>query len=241
MIFSHGHFMAIATKAHERDDSLVAVVFAVLSLEAFLSECVAAIQSPEIRTPEPGPTFAEILSEVDELRSSFTLRCQLARILLAGHPYDKGKAPYQDLVLLVKLRNALVHYKPDDMCLDSQTGEFKPKRPRVLEELATRGIAKTPRAGDLSSWISFIKPPVSLWAIKTAQTMMKSLTQLLPDSLLRSSFSHSLGLCAACAADIEAEDPGPDHLCPECSAKYGSSGEVMMRLLNRAREGTREE
>lgn len=233
--------MAIASKAHERGDSLVAVVFSVLSLEAFLNECVEAIHSDEFSTPEPGPTFAEILNEVDELRSSFTLRCQLARILLAGHPYDKGKAPYQDLALLVRLRNALVHFKPDNFRFDPNVGDFTQSRPKVLKELASRGIVEAPREGDWSSWIVFIKPPVSSWAIETAQAMMKSLTQMLPDSLLRSSFSDSLGLCAECAADVGAEQPGPDRPCPKCGAKYANFGEVMLRQYNKAQEEARED
>lgn len=53
-------------------------------------------------------------------RSAFSLleRYQLALVVARREPFDPGQGPFQDAALLVRLRNALVHFKPETLGAD---------------------------------------------------------------------------------------------------------------------------
>lgn len=93
--------------------ALVIIVFAVVSLEAFLNEATEVAQDvQEVKTePETVAAFAELMEECDRL--PIETRFKLSTWLLTGKRADMGKQPYQDFSLLVGVRNALVHFKPN--------------------------------------------------------------------------------------------------------------------------------
>lgn len=61
-----------------------------------------------------------------------------ALVLLEAKPFDKGAAPYQDVVALSKLRNSLMHFKSE--------WENSRKTHKTVTELL-RGKFKVPKAG----------------------------------------------------------------------------------------------
>jgi hypothetical protein len=40
-------------------------------------------------------------------------KLEFALLLKQGQPFDRGARPYQDVAALIKLRNGLVHFKPE--------------------------------------------------------------------------------------------------------------------------------
>lgn len=92
---------------------LGAIAFSVAFLEATVNECF-------ILASEPGPfdrlqqTHREALRAVwndSTEHLSLVSKFELALAVCRLPPFEKGKAPYQDAAALVRLRNAVVHYR----------------------------------------------------------------------------------------------------------------------------------
>jgi hypothetical protein len=93
-----------------------AVLSAVASLEATINELFIDAQHKDPYTFEGAdPEFAPLLAEVWEgiERNSTLVKYQIALILARKPPFDKGDSKYQEATFLIRLRNALVHYKPE--------------------------------------------------------------------------------------------------------------------------------
>lgn len=92
--------------------ALVSVVFSVIALESFVNEMTeyAQIMSP---APPEAATFAQIMGDAEEDHASLDFKLRLAHWIVTGRPMDKGSQPYQDFALLMRLRNDLVHTKPN--------------------------------------------------------------------------------------------------------------------------------
>ena len=70
----------------------------------------AQIMSP---APPEAATFAQIMGDAEEDHASIDFKLRLAHWIVTGRPMDKGSKPYQDFALLMRLRNDLVHTKPN--------------------------------------------------------------------------------------------------------------------------------
>ena len=78
-------------------DALVAVIFAVVAMEAFINEiAVPASQKPLDLAPQPPSiaVLANLLKEAEE--GSLLLKFSIAKAVLDDAPYDKGGRPFQD-------------------------------------------------------------------------------------------------------------------------------------------------
>jgi hypothetical protein len=109
------------TSSHDRElgqmDALDAIVFSAVALEAFINEAVElATQPPPPGTSNPPSvnSFATLLADAERSHDSITLKFMRAHHAFTGSTYDAGRAPFQDFVLLVALRDAVVHYRPQD-------------------------------------------------------------------------------------------------------------------------------
>jgi len=89
--------------------ALAVVLTAVAGLEAFANELFVdhAEVFPELRL--------EVMAKLWELYEQKPIleKYEFALLLRQGKPFDRGAHPYQDVVALIKLRNALTHYKPE--------------------------------------------------------------------------------------------------------------------------------
>ncbi len=97
-------------RAPGRPDALVAVIFSVVAMEAFINEIaeLASQNNPHL-APQPLSisVLANLLTEAEQ--GSLQLKFSIAKAVLDGVPYDKGGRPFQHFQLLVSLRNQLVH------------------------------------------------------------------------------------------------------------------------------------
>lgn len=194
LIISAGELYNVARTAYERTkgassdraqhdrDPLIAVVFSVITLEAFINE-VAQLAAREARrkgNPPSVAAFADLTDEIEESRGSLGLKFCVARHLFAGHPYDKGSQPYQDFDLLIDLRHALIHWKPREKFEPDGKGGLAVKPPDIVGRLRAKNILAELEAGQFIAWIS--TRAVARWACNTAAAMVRSIAEVIPDS-----------------------------------------------------------
>lgn len=159
--------------------ALLAIVFAALSVEAFLGEVEHLaretverekneLERERFRPQVTVSRFLDLASATNWDRASTELKFQLLSSAFKGVPYPRGSLPFADLMLLMSLRNSIVHVKP-------YSTPYKPAEeaepPKVAQRLEARGI-KIER-----KWLYVIgvaTPEVAVWACNTAAAMMQS-------------------------------------------------------------------
>lgn len=163
----------------------IAIVFAALSVEAFLNEVGESVRLYS-RTPRL-LALSGLLAQADEEHASTELKWALVVYGLTGTLVQKGSKPFQDLALLLRLRNVIVHCRPSRaMCMEE--GDTPPELPRLVTAFISRGIlAKpNPEVGQLYGGTSYLlRPPVAPWAVDTAVNCREYLGTLPREKELR--------------------------------------------------------
>jgi hypothetical protein len=170
--------------------ALVSVVFAQTSLEAFLNEsieladdCISDPTEPQIVS-----AFAQLMSDFERSHISLQSRFQLAHWMLTGKPYGKDAPPYRDFSLLLRVRNALVHFKADAALEFPETGQAPaaPNSYSVLVSLRSKGILAELEPGIQAPWIFSIGTKAAAeWACDSAAQMVFDFLANLPQSKWR--------------------------------------------------------
>lgn len=159
--------------------ALVSIVFAVVSLEAFLNEATEVAQDvQEVKTePETVAAFAELMEESERL--PIETRFKLSTWLLTGKRADMGKQPYQDFSLLVGLRNALVHFKPNYTWNTFEEAENL-RQKEIIKRLKSKNILAMKVFGH-GSWTSPVQTKaVAVWACGAAAEMVNDFVNCIP-------------------------------------------------------------
>lgn len=119
---------SIAKKAYSRipievsendshqEGAISSIVFSCIALEAFTND-ISALAANRVdlckqTNRKPGCellVFSEVMTALNNQRASFLDRIDNAKRLATGEEFVRGELPYQDLVLLVQLRNHIVH------------------------------------------------------------------------------------------------------------------------------------
>jgi len=172
----------IARGAYQDSKALVAIVFSVVALEAFINEMaeMASAAMPKAETEaQKIAAFAEILKYAEDSRGSLEMKYNLAKWVCTGQFYEKDAKPYQDFADLIATRNALIHYK----VLDKITFAEEPK---ILKRLESKGILSDIPAGLNVAWIERVGTPATArWACETAAAMVQSIIASLPEGLFK--------------------------------------------------------
>lgn len=161
-------------------EALVSIVFAAVSLEAFLNELIGLAQDFAEYEDAPPVTsaFSRLMSELDKMHSSIELRIQMAHWLLVGRSYDTDSQPYQDFRLLFQIRNDLVHFKPEPL-----TERGGPKStPSSVKGLRSKNILNDSSAPECNrSWMHVIgTKAVAEWACNAVSRFAGDLVSRLP-------------------------------------------------------------
>jgi hypothetical protein len=177
-----------------KDAALVSLVFAEASLEAFLNESIelALDHSHDPKEPQIASSFAQLMPDFE--RSGLESKFQLAHWILTGNPYEKGAQPYQDFLLLMRVRNALLHYKPDPPLEIPGEGQLTAgsHSNNVLDSLRSKNILADFQPGVQASWTAFVSTKaVAEWACKAASHMVLDFLSKLPPS----SWESTLKFC----------------------------------------------
>ncbi len=150
--------------------ALPAYIMAVASVEAFINEVfLSQVYRMTIRE-SPLMNLPKDWTEKVELGVKLILVPQL----LFGESFPRDAQPYQDMAMLIKIRNALVHYK---------MGSTPPKYIKPLEQ---RGIMLTSfgtKQGIHTAWIHKLSCSEGIrWAHNTACETVKALITFIPEN-----------------------------------------------------------
>jgi hypothetical protein len=137
--FSAQHLFDIAKRASSRrfrDSPTIAVVFSVTALEAFINESIALTNMiPTSERQDIVTAYATAMKELEDRRESLAVKYHIGIIVWSGSTWSEGLQPYQDFRLLVTLRNALLHMRPDRW--EAQVCPELPAPERAIEEYPT--------------------------------------------------------------------------------------------------------
>lgn len=147
--------------------AIPAYIVAVASVEAFVNEVFLSEFASLI--------LGEGLLPADSAdKLDLGLKLILLPHLAFGRTLSKDKPPYQDMALLIRLRNELVHYK------------MGAKPPKAVRDLAQRGIAvrvppEQEESGGPHPWADRVSTPEGIrWANNTACATVCALLGLFP-------------------------------------------------------------
>jgi hypothetical protein len=178
-------------RSHESLDPLISIVFAAAAGEAFISEIGELAQSAGVlgvgSEPREVQSVARVLSEVEDARGTTNLKFLLAKLALAGEPFDKGTNPYQDFAILIEVRNSLMHLKFDRIEL-VKTNELSIRHPPVITKLRSKNVLADVEGGEntVTSWLLKISTPaVARWSCNATAAIVKDIVESIPASDLR--------------------------------------------------------
>lgn len=156
-----------------QNDALVAVLFSTASLEAFAMQLAlyAHMAAATLSKPQYLGALGDVLDEVERFQGSVRLKYLIAKLLVSGQAYDKGAQPYQDLDLLFKIRDQIVHPKPEKIGHD----------PSVVKALEAKGLVEKAKPRVYSSWFGRISTrAVARWACNVVFDLIDSLRAAFP-------------------------------------------------------------
>ena len=174
-----------AAKASSEDglQSLVAILFSCAYVEAALNELlheIAAYDGP-LTTLRPIARAAGLYERTASVRR----KLQVLGVVASGKEVDFGALPFQDLDLLLELRNWLLHLRPEVLSVqenpdDEGASIINAEYHALIMRLKERkiiGIAK----GQLLSVVDAARSPgVGTWSFRTAEAVFAELQRWFP-------------------------------------------------------------
>jgi hypothetical protein len=166
-------------------DALIAILFAAAGLEALANDVVHGI-----RGLEPHDDYE------DELRSRlgiYTSVCDVEWMptpskytmlfhVLSGKTIDRGSEPIQSLELLFRVRDSIVHLKPETHYWNWGEGGIEGEPHQVAKSLAAKGLFKLPKEGKISLLVDYLQNPrLSKWAMDVVVSLLSSLFSSVQD------------------------------------------------------------
>jgi len=197
MSYTSGKHLNLARSACKRaeensSESIVGIIFSAMAIETFLNEVIeqgSGLQHILISKAEKEriQTMTSVLGKLEEQRVSLRAKIEMAHFILKGKSLDTGGLPYQDFSLLIDLRNALVHKRPETfetaLPLDLSV-TIKPHP--LVNRLAKRKIIPLPPKRSAPQWETYISvPEVAVWAHNLAIDMVKFMVNLFRDAHLK--------------------------------------------------------
>jgi hypothetical protein len=172
-------------------DSLIAIVFSAAAIETFMNEVAAfathaTYDKTAVHEDPRVLQFARACAYIEESHGSTNLKVQAALEVFLTTPLAKGKQPYQDFALLMRIRNEIMHGGDDQftgIIVNFQTGKVTSKPPKLAKELASRGLKLGVErgSGSLIQWLD--SADVARWACNAAATVVGAVIDAVPGTL----------------------------------------------------------
>src|SRR6185437_3506639 len=91
-----------------RTNATASTIFSALATETFINE-VSYLANGLFRGTEGAwlQTLGDVLEELEDSHAPITSKYLIAKFVLSGAPFDKGKSPYQEFALLIRVRNVI--------------------------------------------------------------------------------------------------------------------------------------
>ena len=201
--FYTGQIFSIAKEAYNKsisqsqlnkssDDALVSIIFAVLTLESVMSQVINTAKFFTEMSPKID-MFADFLKELDDARVSLKDKYFLAHWLLCEKKLNRDTKLYQDFSLLVDIRNALVHLKPDKVSVKNKIDNLL-KRLND-RKLLSKGFVPAYKSGMRAHWVFYISNSnVAKWACNTAASMIGGFWKETQDDKVKQFFETIAGV-----------------------------------------------
>ena len=196
-----------------RDSNLVSVVFAALSVEAFLNELATLDYWESEQVPslvildDRLKALSRVLDLAEESNFQSTAKLLLTHEAL-GKPLNRGDSPFQEYHFLKQLRDSIVHSHPTTSTLRwSEPIEIRSSRQKLIDGLRSRDLLRAGHESGgrgLLDWLS--SPTLGQWAVRTAAVTVSMTVDALPQGDFRDSTAllyrdfmrnndHAVGSC----------------------------------------------
>ncbi len=151
-----------------------AVISVASALEASINELYLEAQDGNPHTlkglePRAVSILAQFWPEIE--RYPILHKYQTALLIIGVHKFDKGGPPYQDTESLIKLRDALVHYKPE---WDNELNVHEGLEKRLKGKFPENRLAQSE-----SLWFPHkcLSSGCAQWTVNTANVFMQGFCQ----------------------------------------------------------------
>jgi hypothetical protein len=198
IIFTASTLLRVAKNAHDKlngeppdiDQGLIAIVFAASAFEAFINELdeLAAGTGDTPGATEPIiALLSDVFKEAEACRASIRLKYLVAGTVITGKPFERGRQPWQDLDLLFKVRNAIVHLAPT--VFEVRGGKaFVMSGDDLMEQLRQRRVLPDLPAGHVMIFLHRLaERSAARWAVNTTVQAVRTILSALPAGTFKDS------------------------------------------------------
>jgi hypothetical protein len=198
--FHAGHLYEIASKAarskaKKSDNTIVAIMFCASALEAFINEPSGVARTiPSADKQRLVEGYASVMGELEDRKESLIAKYQMALLIFSGEVWNKGDTTFQDLRLLITIRNDIVHMKTDEWKTAVGSNKPDPERgieqyPKYIKTLQEKRLIDPPSKSQ--SWLEAIcDQRVSLWACRTAAKITTDFAAAAPSGRFKESLQN---------------------------------------------------
>jgi len=164
-------------------ESEVCIALCVAAFEGFLNEIPLVVRPFDFSNDEKAVALSEALLEAEEARLSPVSKYRFAKFVLTDRFPRKGDQDVQRLTAIFKLRNSMLHLKPDpifnlDPAIQESQSENKPP-PEVALLIAEKVIERPIKFS--GSWRTLVSTAtVAGWTYENIVATMKSFTAVAP-------------------------------------------------------------
>jgi hypothetical protein len=161
-------------------EAISCIILSAIGFEAFFNEFLERAGKAEASEPDSVKVFYSVGSRMEQQHASLLAKLEIAYFTFRGREIARGNRPFQDFQLLVVLRNALVHQKPEIMTID-WLGEDDPEEHKLVTALSSRGLIKKPPTGQGNQLLRNVSnAKLARWAYNVSVSMTHLLTKILP-------------------------------------------------------------
>ena len=190
--------LAARDPSKSANDATAALLLAAAAIEGFINEIM--VVGPQRTMPmevaeqvgyERYVAASRVVEVIERGRGPTELKYMMASQVLSGRMFDKGSAPFQDVMTLFDLRNMIMHLKvvPQNVQVikTSDGDRVSSEMPGKIRTLQTRGLARNVKG----SWFAVLQTyEMAAWACETAMGIMRATVSMLPPGFQRSIFTH---------------------------------------------------
>lgn len=182
---TYPHLLKLARNAYEDKGPWVfgcrtSITMSAIALESFANELEGLAGNAAEKGDAKAQVLYDVLAEAEKEKVNVLFRLSLAHLVLAGTLPVKGEQPYQDLKLLIRIRNALVHHKYDRLRPKEEALQLPP----LLKAVVSRGLIKEPTDFYRPGWeIHLVEPPVAQWAHNTTLRGIRWIGERAPEEV----------------------------------------------------------
>ena len=186
---SAGHILLVARNAYFRSatydqyDALSSITLSAVGLECFVNEFADRLSADYLHQNDKSLCDVEYaLAAIERSHGSLRTKIDAIGFYLTRERINWGHAPFQDLAFLLKLRNKLVHRKPEkfDYDFDDPEREYTPHDDVAF--LVSRKIICPPNSKTPPQWGAYVLcPETARWAFNTVVDVILEIVALIPE------------------------------------------------------------